>query len=343
MGHDRVACGPSRLIEHLHGARDRDHAIALGRIYLQHVMVLAHAAERDEVPHVLLREQVLARRERRLVDLGQLGHQRVVERVGRLLVPAQLVGREHLRIGACFVGCEAAIGIDGEVPAIVADQLEHRLEPLDVLGDGGAAHFHLELGVTHVEIAAHLVEQFGDALAGRVPAAAHIDEHVGLFAAGIVAIRDRLVGGLLLDLGDRVPHGDLDGADAHRAVGMPAGLLALHHGGEDRLRVEIAPFLVDQAVGVGVHDPRDEPRPHLGTAGIPPRGVEGVADDGLAVADHVGDDRDDGGGHLAEVEHRVAQVRVERDRGFADVGDLHGCLFTMLQSSTPSSHRHART
>jgi hypothetical protein len=129
----------------------------------------------------------------------------------------------------------------------------------------------------------------------------------------------RLVG----DLGDGVPHRHLDGADADRALGMPAGLLVLQHDGEDFLRREIVAGVIKQRIGRRLEDARDKPRPHLRAAGIASGGIEGETANWLAGALNVGDDGDHRRRHLAEIDARIGERRIERDRGLADINDAH--------------------
>ena len=70
---------------------------------------------------------------------------------------------------------------------------------------------------------------------------------------------------------------------------------------------------------------------HLRAARVPAGGVEGEARHRLAVADHVGDDRDNRRGHFREIEAGVAQIGFQRDRGFANIDDAHhGSTFTVV-------------
>jgi hypothetical protein len=65
----------------------------------------------DQVAGVLDREQVLAGRQWSGVGGRDLGVQRVVERVDRLLVPEQVVGRQRLGVRQRGVPVEAAVGV----------------------------------------------------------------------------------------------------------------------------------------------------------------------------------------------------------------------------------------
>ena len=114
--------------------------------------------------------------------------------------------------------------------------------------------------VAGVEMAAHLVLHVGERLARRVPAAADVAEHLVGDLAAVVALGQHAVQRLAGDLGDRVPHGDLDGADRDRALAVAAGLLALHHAGEDFLRIEIVAGGIQQRFRLGLEDARDEAR-----------------------------------------------------------------------------------
>src|SRR5262249_48309044 len=68
---------------------------------------------------------------------------------------------------------------------------------------------------------------------------------------------------------------------------------------------------------------RDDALGDMSPAGIAAGGVEGEARDQPAVADHVGDDGDHRRRHLGEVEARILQLRLEGDRGLADIEDAH--------------------
>ena len=191
-------------------------------------------------------------------------------------------------------------------------------------------------------MAAHLVLHVLEGLAGRVPAAADVAEHLLRDLAAVVALRQHAVQRLALDLGDGVPQRDLDGADRDRALGVAAGFLALHHAGEHLRGIEVAAARVEQRVRRRGLDARDEAGAHLRAAGVAAGGVEGEADDRLAVADDVGDDGDHRGRHFGEVESGVAEVRLQRDRGFADIDDTHGLTGLLQKTGFPIRHPEAR-
>jgi hypothetical protein len=128
---------------------------------------------------------------------------------------------------------------------------------------------------------------------------------------------------LVCDLGDRVPDRHLDGADRDRALAVAAGFLPLQHGGEHFGRIEVLLVLVEQRLRIGRQDARNKARAHRRAAGVAAGRVEGEAADRRAVAHDVGDDRDHRGRHLGKIDAGIADVRVERNRAFADIDDTH--------------------
>ena len=77
----------------------------------------------------------VARRQRRM--------QQIVERIERLLVPAQIIRRDRVAAGQRLIEIVAAVDVDAEVFALAADDLEHRLDALDVVFERHAADLHL--------------------------------------------------------------------------------------------------------------------------------------------------------------------------------------------------------
>ena len=172
-------------------------------------------------------------------------------------------------------------------------------------------------------MAAHLVLQLLAALAGLVPAAADIDEHLVRAFAAAVALGEHAVQRLVRDLGDGVPHRDLDRADADRALAVAAGFLVAHHRGEDFVRAQDCRRASSSVSGSALQDARDEALAHLRAAGIAAGRIEGEAGDRLAAAHHVGDHRDHRRRHFREIEARIGERRLQRDRGFADIDNAH--------------------
>src|SRR5579862_9116525 len=132
-------------------------------------------------------------------------------------------------------------------------------------------------------MAPHLVLQVLDGLARRVPAATDIAEYLVGGLAAVEPLGEHDMQRLVRDLGERVPRRDLDGADADRTLTVPAGLLVLHHDGEDLVRREPA-GLIQQPLRRRFQDARNKPSAHLRAAGITPGGIEGETTDRLTVA-----------------------------------------------------------
>src|SRR5437660_11508157 len=130
---------------------------------------------------------------------------------------------------------------------------------------------------------AHLVLEVLDRLAGRIPAAADVTEHLVRRLAAVVALGEQAMQRLAGDLGDRIPHRDFDRADTYRAFAVPAGLLIAHHDGEDFFRREIIAGFAEKRARLGVEDARNKPRAHLGAAGTAAGRVEGEAADRFAI------------------------------------------------------------
>ena len=162
-----------------------------------------------------------------------------------------------------------------------------------------------------------------DRLAGRVPAAADVTEHLVRRLAAVVALGQQAMQRLAGDLGDRIPHRDFDRADTDRAFAVTAGLLVAHHDGEDFFRREIIAGLVEERARLGVEDARNKPRAHLRAAGIASGRVESEAADRLTVALDVGHHRDHRGGHFGKIDARIGERGVQRNAGLADIDDAH--------------------
>ena len=87
---------------------------------------------------------------------------------------------------------------------------------------------------------------------------------------------------LACDLGHRIPHRHVDGADRDRALAVTAGLFVRHQGRPDLVRIEIVAGLVEQRRGIGLLQPRREAfadQPALPVATV---GIEAVTDHPLA-------------------------------------------------------------
>ena len=108
-------------------------------------------------------------------------------------------------------------------------------------------------------------------------------------------------------------------------------------------RIEIVARLVQQRFRLGLQDARNEARAHLRAAGVAAGGIEREAGNRLSVAHHVGDHRDDRGGHLGEIDRGVLQRGIQRDGGFADVGDAHLVIPGPSVARSPESITPERT
>jgi hypothetical protein len=87
---------------------------------------------------------------------GQRGVRQVVERVERLLVPAQAESLDGASERDRGGEVELAVDVDRQ-PLAGADDLQHRLDTLQILGQRHAAHLHLHAGIAEAEIVLHLV------------------------------------------------------------------------------------------------------------------------------------------------------------------------------------------
>ncbi len=247
MGHDAPA-RPALLRQHLERAQILDQPVGERAVELQEVAIGAHAAIAQQVARILMREQVLAGGGGALVAAAQFGLEGIVERIARLLVPEQAIGRERLGIGERGVEIEAAIGIDGEILA-VAHHLEHGLDAAQILGERRAADLHLDDAIAAVAIAFHLRLERRQVLARLVVAAGGIDPDLVVGLAAAIAVGEQAVERLALDLRHRVPDGHVDGADRDRAIAVAARLLVAHHRRPDAEGIEVVLRRVDQRVG----------------------------------------------------------------------------------------------
>ena len=235
------------------------------------------AAEAHQVLDVLRGKQILAGRQRRIVIGGDLGQKRVIERIARLLEPAQAERPQAARISERVVADKFRIGVDRKLAALRQDRFD-RLDAGEIVGQRHAADLHLHHRIAGVEMASHLVLQI---VAWSCPARTSRRRHSRTLSRRSCrrcsARRAPRCSGFSGDLGHRVPHRDLDGADADRALAMAAGFLVLHHHGEDLFRREIIAGVVEQRLRIGLQDARNEPRAHLRAAGVAPGGIEGEA------------------------------------------------------------------
>ncbi|MNV92947.1 hypothetical protein D3C71_1875840 [compost metagenome] len=89
------------------------------------------------------------------------------------------------------------------------------------------------------------------------------------------------------------------------------------------MRIEVGAGVVDQAVRVCLQDAVLEPFADQAALAITAVRVEAIADDATAVLDNIGDDGDEAGCHLREVDIGIADGRSDGLSDFADVDDTH--------------------
>ena len=201
---------------------------------------------------------------------------------------------------------------------------------------GSAADLHLQHGVAGVEMTAHLVLQVLHGLAGEVPAAADVAEHLWWRPCRCCSARPR--GDAAACRRSWRPHPRprprwcrcRPSVRCDRRI-FPA---ASWRRGFCPAR-DCSPVSSSRVCRIGRQNARDEARPHLRAAGIAAGGIERKARDRLAVADDVGHHRHHRCGHLGEVEARIADVRIERHRAFANIDNTHPDL-SRLASAVPA-------
>ena len=168
-----------------------DQPVGERAVELQPVAVAAHAAVADQVAGILHREQVLAGRHRLRVVLRQLGLQREVERVAGFLVPEQAVGLERLGVGDARSrrSKRPLASTASRLPAPTTSStasMRRRSSASDA-----PPIFILTTRVAEVEVAAHLVLQRRQVLAGVVVAAGGVDEDLVVGPSAVVALGEQ--------------------------------------------------------------------------------------------------------------------------------------------------------
>ena len=175
----------------------------------------AQAAEADQILHVLRRIQILAGREWRRVNAGNLGEQRKIERIARLLEPAQAERRERLGVAQaprrdriCELASTASRAPEPTTSSTASSAAK-------VLVERHAADLHLHHRVAGVEMAAHLVLQVLDGLARRSTSRRRRNRTpCRAILPPLKRSASSDVQRLVRDLGDGVPDRNLDRADA---------------------------------------------------------------------------------------------------------------------------------
>ena len=309
-------------LQHLLHAQVFGEAVAQRGVDLDVVAVGAHAAVADQITGVLDGEQVLAGGDRAAVVLGEDRVEAVVERVADLLVPEQSVGLDGPPVVQGGLQIEAAVDVDRQTGPVTVEDLQDRLDALEVIGEVGAADLHLHHRVTHVEEAAHLVLQIRQRLAGCVVAAGGVHEHRVIGLAVAVAVGQVAVERLAGDLGRQVEQRHVEHTDRDGALPVATGLLVVHHDRPRQRRVQVA-GLVEQALRGGVEQARNRAAAQDLPGAVAAVGVEAVPDHRFAVDDHIADDRHDRAVHRTEVDPGIADRRTDRDDALVDGQDLH--------------------
>ena len=201
---------------------------------------------------------------------------------------------------------------------------EHRLDALQVVGERRAADLHLHHRVAAVEVAPHLVLELGNVLAGVVVAAGGVDEDARIGrAAAAIALGQQAEQRLARDLRHRVPHRHVDRAHGDGTLAVAARLLVAEHRRPDLAGSRLSPLSSSRLSGAASRTRGTEPLADQAALPVAAVGVEAVAHHRPAVPDHVGDDRDQAQGHLAEIDVGVGDGRRDRDRPFPQIGDAH--------------------
>ena len=189
---------------------------------------------------------------------------------------------------------------------------QHRFDTFAILGNAGTANFHFHYRVAALKIAFHFLLEFVQALAGVVVAASGIYKNARIGCAVAIALSQQLEQRFAFDLCDCIPDGHVYGADRNRSLTVTAGLFIGHYAGPDFVGIQVLAARVNQCGRISFENAGDETIAHQGTLPITTIGVESVANDRLAIADHVRYHRHKTEGHLGEVNVGVTNVGLDR-------------------------------
>src|SRR5690606_41185140 len=114
-------------------------------------------------------------------------------------------------------------------------------------------------------------------VAGAVVAPGRVDRHAGGRGRAAEGPGDGGVGGLVVVLGQQVPHRELDGGGRRGAVAVAARLLVAHGAVEHPGGGEQPGRRGEQVVGVGGQQPRDHPVAQGAPSGVAPERVDSLA------------------------------------------------------------------
>ena len=267
------------------------------------------------------------------IAVSQICLQFKVQTVTGFFEPCQFVRLKCFGIGHDPFPVQSGIGINGQVT--FANDGLCNFDTFDIFCNTGTANLHFAELVTLIEIALHLVTQPGIAFF-RVIAATRIgiDQTEGLaavMATGNFAVERHFPG-----FADCVPDGDINCGDGMGAVAVATNLFILHQAVMQQMRIDIA-IRIQQAVRVGFHKPRHDPfTQNLADGVASVRGVA-VADDGLAVDDHIGFHSNEAEGDFAEINDRIADIGFDASCLLDNSGNAHCGFVSGLQWCQPDT------
>src|SRR5437868_5772043 len=122
---------------------------------------------------------------------------------------------------------------------------------------------------------------------------------------------------------------------------MASRLFVAHDDGPDAMRIEIFACFIEQRLRRRGFEAGEEAITQEPARRVAAIRIEAVANHRLAVAHHVGDEREDTHGHLAKVDVGVTNVRFDGYNGVADIDNAHGASFFVLLSTASSSEKRA--
>jgi hypothetical protein len=100
-------------------------------------------------------------------------------------------------------------------------------------------------------------------------------------------------------------------------------LLVPHERLPDAVGIEVLPVFLQEGCGGGLSQPGSEAFPDQATLAIPAVGVESIANDGAAFANHVGHHSDEGARHFGKVDVGIRDGGRDGERYLPDVCDAH--------------------
>ncbi|MCY1444315.1 hypothetical protein D9M71_607800 [compost metagenome] len=111
---------------------------------------------------------------------------------------------------------------------------------------------------------------------------------------------------------------------------MTAWLFVGHQGFPDGKRIQVVVLMIDERIWISFGDTRQEAITHQRALTIATIGVEAVADDRFAIANHIRDDSDDRAGHFRKIDVGIGDWGSDRNCFFTDVYDTHDGFLLLL-------------